>query len=78
MTCREKLMIEHPEDVVFGIRVIMKALNVKKGYIAIETNKPDAIEAVKNEEMGIKTKRRMYKARNTFYLYVIYFINLYD
>ena len=34
--------------------------------------------AVKNEEMGMKTKRRMYKARNTFYLYVIYFINLYD
>ena len=26
----------------------MKALNVKKGYIGIEVNKPDAIEAITN------------------------------
>lgn len=46
LTADHRLMIEKPEDVVFGIRVIMKALNVKKGYIAIEVNKPDAIDAV--------------------------------
>ena len=48
LTADHRLMVEHPEDVVLGIRVIMKALNVKKGYIAIEVNKPDAIEAVTN------------------------------
>lgn len=46
LTADHRLMVEKPEDVVFGIRVIMKALNVNKGYIAIEVNKPDAIEAV--------------------------------
>ena len=48
LTADHRLMVEYPEDVVFGIRVIMKALNVHKGYIAIEMNKPDAIEAITN------------------------------
>ena len=46
LTADHRLMGENPEDDVLGIRVIMKALNVKKGYIGIEVNKPDAIEAV--------------------------------
>lgn len=46
LTADHRLMVENPEDVVFGIRVIMKALNVKKGYIGIEVNKPDAIESI--------------------------------
>ena len=32
LTADHRLMVENPEDVVFGLRVIMKALNVKKGY----------------------------------------------
>ena len=46
LTADHRLMVESPEDVVFGIRAIMKALDVKKGYIGIEVNKPDAVEAV--------------------------------
>lgn len=46
LTADHRLMIENPEDVVFGLRVLMKALNVDKGYIGIEVNKPDAIEAI--------------------------------
>lgn len=52
LTADHRLMVENPEDVVFGIRVIMKALNVKKGYIGIEVNKPDAIEAITNVAKG--------------------------
>jgi len=52
LTADHRLMVENPEDVVFGIRVIMKALNVKKGYIGIEVNKPDAIEAITNAAKG--------------------------
>lgn len=48
LTADHRLMIEYPEDVVFGLRALMKALDVKKGYIGIELNKPDAIEAVQN------------------------------
>ena len=46
LTADHKLMTENPEDVVFGLRALMKALDVEKGYIGIEANKPDAIEAI--------------------------------
>ncbi|WP_250673763.1 electron transport complex subunit RsxC [Paraclostridium ghonii] len=46
LTADHRLMIENPEDVVLGLQVLMKALNVDKGYIGIEVNKPDAIEEI--------------------------------
>ncbi|RDY24051.1 electron transport complex subunit RsxC [Romboutsia maritimum] len=48
LTADHRLMIEYPEDVVLGLRALMKVLDVEKGYIGIELNKPDAIEAVQN------------------------------
>lgn len=48
LTADHRLMIEYPEDIVLGLRALMKVLDVKKGYIGIELNKPDAIEAVQN------------------------------
>lgn len=47
LTCDHRLMVEQPERVVFGTRALMKALGVEKAYIGIETNKPDAIAALK-------------------------------
>ncbi len=47
LTADDRLMVENPEEVVFGLKVFMKALNVSKGYIGIEVNKPEAIEAIK-------------------------------
>lgn len=49
LTADHRLMLENPEDVVYGLKVLMKALNVTKGYIGIEVNKPDALEAIKKE-----------------------------
>lgn len=49
LTADHRLMLENPKDVVYGLRVLMKVLNVSKGYIGIEINKPDAIEAIENE-----------------------------
>jgi electron transport complex protein RnfC len=46
LTADHRLMLEKPEDVVLGLKAMMKAVNVKKGYIAIENNKPDAIKAI--------------------------------
>ena len=57
LTSDHRLMLENPEAVVFGLKALMKALNVSKGYIGIETNKPDALEAVYNaakDEEGIE------------------------
>jgi len=49
LTADHRLMLENPEDVVYGLYILMKALEVKKGYIGIEVNKLDAIEAIEKE-----------------------------
>lgn len=54
LTSDHRLMLEYPEDVVFGLQALMKALGVQKGYIGIETNKPDAIEKVYEAAKGIE------------------------
>ena len=54
LTSDHRLMLEYPEDVVLGLQALMKALGVKKGYIGIETNKPDAIEKVSEAARGIE------------------------
>ena len=43
ITSDHRLMLEHPEEILEGVEIIMKAVNVTKGYIGIENNKPDAI-----------------------------------
>ena len=48
LTADHRVMVEMAEDVVFGLRAILKALNVERGYIGIEDNKPDAIQAIKD------------------------------
>lgn len=37
-------MLEHADEILVGVDLIMKAVNVTKGYIGIENNKPDAIK----------------------------------
>ncbi len=64
LTADHRLMLESPEKIVFGLQAIMKAVGVKKGYIGIENNKPDAIETMKKaaanapeiEVVGLHTK----------------------
>jgi Na+-translocating ferredoxin:NAD+ oxidoreductase subunit C len=55
VTADDRLMIEHSEEIVIGMKILMKALDVKKGYISIETNKQEAIKAVKNiiDKLGL-------------------------
>ena len=43
ITSDYRLMLEHADEIIVGLQLLMKALNVKKGYIAIEMNKPLAI-----------------------------------
>jgi electron transport complex protein RnfC len=52
LTADHRLMLERPDDVVFGLEVILKATAVNKGIIAIEDNKPDAAAAVKKAAAG--------------------------
>ncbi len=39
-------MVEHADRIIDGIRLMMKALDVKKTIIGIENNKPDAVSAM--------------------------------
>ncbi|RQD70633.1 MAG: electron transport complex subunit RsxC [Tindallia sp. MSAO_Bac2] len=48
LTADHRLMLEDPETLVLGLKIIMKSVRAEKGIIAIEANKPDAIDAVLN------------------------------
>ncbi len=43
LTSDHRLMLEKPDEIIVGTRLLMKALNVEKAVIGIENNKPDAI-----------------------------------
>jgi Na+-translocating ferredoxin:NAD+ oxidoreductase subunit C len=46
LTTDHRIMVEHPERVHFGVRIIMNALRVQRAIIGVERNKPDAISAL--------------------------------
>ena len=52
LTADHRLMVERPEMVVLGLKAIMKAVEVDRGFIAIENNKPDAIDAIRKACKG--------------------------
>jgi len=43
LTSDYRLMLERAQDVIAGLKVIMKVVSASKGVIGIEANKPDAI-----------------------------------
>jgi Na+-translocating ferredoxin:NAD+ oxidoreductase subunit C len=43
LTSDHRVMVEYPERVHFGIRVMMQCLGVDRAVIGVENNKPDAI-----------------------------------
>ncbi len=44
ITADYRLMMEHPDEILIGLELLMKGAKVTTGYIGIETNKPAAIE----------------------------------
>lgn len=52
LTADHSLMLEKPEQILIGVSLIMKAVDVKKAYIAIENNKPDAIALMQEKVKG--------------------------
>lgn len=47
LTCDHQLMLEYGEEILVGVSILMKALEVEKAIIGIENNKPDAISHLK-------------------------------
>jgi len=44
LTVDHRLMVEHSTEIIEGIKIILTILGIKKGFVGIEANKPDAIE----------------------------------
>ena len=44
LTADHQLMLEHAEEIMVGVTILMKAVKVNKAFIGIENNKPDAIQ----------------------------------
>lgn len=44
ITSDYRLMMEHPDEIIVGLELLMKAAKVERGYIGIEENKPEAIK----------------------------------
>lgn len=59
LTCDHRIMLEMPEQLLAGVRLIMKVLDVKTAYICIEDNKKDALKLLqeKNKDQNIKIMR---------------------
>lgn len=44
ITADYRLMVEHANEILVGLQLLMKAAKVERGYIGIEENKPEAIK----------------------------------
>ena len=57
LTSDHALMLEHPEEILIGVSILMKAMKVSKAYVGIENNKLDAIskmQAAAKDFQGIE------------------------
>jgi len=46
LTGDHRVMLEKPEEILFGLKAMIKALGAERGIIGIEDNKPDALEVM--------------------------------
>ena len=49
LTSDHRLMLEFPDQIVVGIKLILKALGIDRAVIGIEANKPDAISLLQSK-----------------------------
>lgn len=59
LTCDHQLMLEHGEELIIGIQILMRALGIEHAIIGIEKNKPDAIARMKElaqKSLGVEVK----------------------
>ena len=46
ITANHRLLLEHPERVVGGVKILLRAFGLRRGIIAVEDNKMDAVKAI--------------------------------
>ena len=52
ITSDYRLMMEHADEILVGLDILMKAAKVSKGYVGIEDNKPEAIKLFEEKTAG--------------------------
>lgn len=52
LTADHKVLLHYADDVVYGLRAVMKAVSAPRGVIVIEDNKPDAIAMLQEKTKG--------------------------
>ncbi len=52
LTADHRVLLEYADDVIFGLKAMMKAVGAPKGIIAIEDNKADAIALMQEKTAG--------------------------
>lgn len=68
ITSDHRGMLEDTQDIIDGMKLIIKYLDLKHGYIGIETNKPDAIEKIN----GMLKEQKLDDLISTFPLQTTY------
>ncbi len=49
LTADHRMLLEYSDDIIFGLKAVMKAVDSPRGVIVIEDNKPDAIELMQSK-----------------------------
>lgn len=49
LTSDHRIMLETPDEVILGLKIMLYRFGITNGHIAIEENKPDAIAIMKNK-----------------------------
>ncbi|MDG6894238.1 electron transport complex subunit RsxC [Volucribacter amazonae] len=52
ITCDDRLMRDYPQEIIEGVRILRYILRPEKVVIAIEDNKPEAIQAIQQQLEG--------------------------
>lgn len=66
LTSDHRAMLETPKDIIGGLKIMLKIFGLNTGYIAVESNKPDAFEVIKKyaeEEKDCDIKVVMLKTK---------------
>jgi electron transport complex protein RnfC len=48
-----RLMLEKPNEIIEGLKILMKVLGVNRAFVGIEDNKPDAVRTMKEAAEGL-------------------------
>jgi len=51
LTADHRLMLESPQEILGGLALSMEIVGAKRGVVAIEANKPDAVEVMKQADL---------------------------